>query len=72
MNTQRIFGVAILVVGVVILFVGLNASNSAADQVKHAFTGRFTQETAWYIFGGLGLAVIGLFMGLFGPGGKNA
>jgi len=72
MNTQRIFGAVILVVGVVLLCVGINASNSVADQVKHSFTGRFTQETAWYIFGGLAAALLGLFMTIAGTGGKNA
>jgi len=72
MNPKRILGMAILIVGVIILCVGISASNSVADQLKHTFTGRFTQETAWYIFGGLALAVIGLFMGIFGPGNKNA
>jgi hypothetical protein len=62
---------AILVVGVVLLCVGLNASNSVADQLSNSFTGRFTHETAKYIFGGLTVALIGFFM-VFGAGGKNA
>lgn len=71
MNMQRIVGAAILVVGVVLLCVGINASNSVADQVKHSFTGRFTQETAWYIYGGLTAALVGLFMTIAGLGGKG-
>jgi uncharacterized membrane protein len=71
MNTQRIVGAAVMIVGVVLLCVGINASNSVADQVKHTFTGRFTQETAWYIFGGLTAALVGLFMAIFGAGGKS-
>ena len=61
----------VLVVGVALLVVGLNASNSVADQVKETFTGRFTDKTTWYIIGGIGLGVLGLLVALFG-GGRGA
>lgn len=72
MSSQRIIGIVMLVVGVVILCVGINASNSVADQVKQTFTGRLTDQTAWYIFGGLTVALVGLLVSVFGPGGKSA
>jgi Protein of unknown function (DUF3185) len=72
MNAQRIGGIVLLVVGVVLLSVGMNASNSVADQVKHTFTGRFTEATTWYIFGGLAMALFGLLMTIVGPGSKSA
>ena len=72
MGPSRIVGLVLLIIGVVLLCVGMNASNSAADQIKHTFTGRFTQETAWYIFGGLALALLGLFLSILGPGGKSS
>jgi hypothetical protein len=71
MNGMRIVGMAVLVVGVVILCMGVNASNSVADQMTHTFTGRFTHETAAYIFGGMAVALVGFFM-IFGAGGKSA
>ncbi len=72
MSMPRICGIVLLVVGVILLIVGMNASHSAADQISNTFTGRFTQNTAWYIFGGAAAALLGLLMVLFGPGGKNA
>jgi len=72
MSSQRIGGIVLLVVGAVIFCIGMNASHSIADQTKHAFTGRFTDATAWYIFGGLAVALFGLFLSLFGPGSKSA
>jgi choline-glycine betaine transporter len=72
MSTQRIFGIVLLVVGVALMIVGINASHSAADQVSNTFTGRFTHETAWYIFGGGAAALFGLLMVLVGPRGSNA
>jgi hypothetical protein len=72
MSTQRIFGLMLLVVGGILLFVGMNASHSAADQISNTFTGRFTRDTAWYIFGGGAAALFGLLLVVVGPRGKNA
>ena len=72
MSMQRIFGIVLLVVGVILLIVGRNASHSAADQISNTFTGRFTHETAWYIFGGGAAALFGLLLVLLGAHGRNA
>ena len=72
MSLQRIVGVVLLVAGVILLIVGMNASHSVADQVSNTFTGRFTRDTAGYIIGGGVAALLGLLMVLFGPRGKNA
>jgi len=66
MKPQRIFGFLLLVVGVILLIVGMNASHSMADRVSNTFTGRFTEGTTWYILGGSALALLGLFAALFG------
>jgi len=72
MSTQRIVGIVLLVVGAVLLVVGMNASHSAVDQTSRFFTGRFTSDTAWYIYGGGAAALAGLLMALVGPRGKSA
>lgn len=72
MSMQRIFGVVLLVIGVILLIVGMNASHSTADQISNTFTGRFTHDTAWYIFGGGAVGLFGLLMVLFGTRGSNA
>jgi CheY-like chemotaxis protein len=72
MSPKRIVGIVLLIVGVVLLIVGMNASNSVADQVSNTFTGKFTQSTAVYIFGGLALGLVGLLMTIFGVRGKGA
>jgi hypothetical protein len=65
MSPQRIFGIVLLAVGVILLIVGMNASHSMADRMSDTFTGRFTQGTTWYILGGIALALFGLFIALF-------
>ena len=72
MNLQRIVGIVLLVVGVILLSVGMNASHSLADQVSNTFTGRFTQATTWYIVGGIASALLGLLMVLSGIRGRTA
>ena len=72
MNPKSIFGIVLLVVGIAVLIVGMNASHSAADQISHTFTGRFTNDTAWYIIGGGAAALFGLLLVVFGLRGKAA
>ena len=72
MTPQRIIGVVMLVVGVALLIIGMNASHSVADQVSNTFTGKFTDATTWYIIAGIGVGILGLLMTIFGVGGKSA
>jgi uncharacterized membrane protein len=72
MPPQRILGVMLLIVGVILLVMGMNASHSVADQVSNTFTGRFTDKTTWFIVGGVAAGLLGLLTILFGLRGKNA
>jgi len=72
MNTQRIAGIVLVVIGLVLLVVGLNASESVADQVSNTFTGTWTDKTAWYVYGGLGMGLLGLLAVVFGGRRKLA
>jgi uncharacterized membrane protein len=60
MNTQRIVGSVLLVVGVTLLVVGLNASDSVSDRLSNFFTGHFTDATVWYLVGGVASVIGGL------------
>jgi hypothetical protein len=66
MSPQRIAGLALLAIGLVLFIVGLNASHSFADQLSNTFTGKFTDSTAWYVYGGLAMAVAGSLLASFG------
>ena len=70
MNTQRLAGIVLLVVGIGVLIFGLNASHSVADRVSNTFTGRFTETTTWYIIGGAAAGLMGLLLAALG-GARN-
>jgi hypothetical protein len=69
MNISKVIGVVLLIVGAVLIIIGVTASRSLANNVSNFFTGHFTQNTMWYIFGGIAVAVVGLLLtiGVFGP-----
>ena len=69
MSTKRMAGVILLVAGIVLFVVGMNASDSLADRFSNFFTGHFTETTVWYMVGGVAAAVVGLI--LMGMGGRT-
>lgn len=66
--SSRALAIILLIVGLVLLGFGLNATDSVADTVSEGFTGRYTDKTMWYIIGGSALAVGGAALLLFGGG----
>ncbi|MCU0724768.1 MAG: DUF3185 family protein [Planctomycetes bacterium] len=60
MSPQRIGGIAILLLGVILLIIGINASDSVSDRWSNFFSGHFTDSTMWYIVGGIAVALVGL------------
>jgi drug/metabolite transporter (DMT)-like permease len=66
MSFGRILGVVALVVGVGLLVTGYNASESAVDQLSETFLGRYTDETVWYLIGGVAAALGGVLLLVMG------
>lgn len=58
---NRTLGIAMLVVGIVLLIFGLSASDSIGSSFSKLFTGAPTDKAIWLIVGGL----FGVAMGLF-------
>lgn len=56
---SKVPSIAILVVGIILLVYGLNASDSAASAVSNAVTGSPTNKSIWLIV----LGVIGVLTG---------
>ena len=55
-------GLALLAVGVVLLIVGINASESLASDVSRFFTGEPTDRSIWFLAGGIAALVAGIGM----------
>ena len=62
-------GIALLVVGIILVVYGINASDSASSGISRIFTGTPTNKTLWLLLGGSGSAIVGAMM-MFRPSGK--
>lgn len=62
MGSRQIFGIVLLVVGLVLFMTGWNASGSVNEKLTETLTGRYTRETTLYLIGGGGAAVAGLLL----------
>ncbi len=59
MSTSRLVGIGIAIFGIVLLIVGIIATDSIADRFSSFFTGKFTESTVWFILGGTALVIAG-------------
>jgi hypothetical protein len=64
MNTSKLIGIGLLVLGAILLYFGFNATNSAMEEVGEALTGKYSDETMMYLIGGGVALAAGLFMTL--------
>jgi len=66
MKSGQIIGIVVFAIGLVLLYFAYNASNAPVDQITNAVTGRFTNQTMWYLIGGIAAAIGGGLLFLFG------
>jgi len=59
---NKITGLALLVIGIVLIVYGVSASNSVGSQISQTFTGAPTNKTLWLLIGGIGAAIVGAFL----------
>ena len=57
---NRIISLALLVGGIVLIVIGVNATNSFSSDVSRFFTGSPTDKAVWMLIGGIVAAIIGL------------
>ncbi len=62
MGGQKVLGLVLLVVGILLLFFGWQSSESVGEQISETFTGRFTDGTMFYLIGGAAALVAGIFL----------
>jgi hypothetical protein len=67
---NKIISLGLLAAGIVLIVIGMNASNSVGSGFSRFFTGSPTDKTIWLLIGGVAAAAIGA-VGLLGGGGSN-
>lgn len=69
MSQRQIIGLCILVVGVVLLYFGYNATQAPAEELAESFTGQYSDQTMLYLIVGAVGVVAGLLIAF--TGGKR-
>lgn len=62
MLSYRVIGLIALVVGIILLLFGINATHTTAEHVVEGTTGKYTSGTMGYIIGGIILLIAGVFL----------
>jgi len=57
---NKIVSLALLIGGVVLIVIGIGATNSFSSDVSKFFTGSPTDKAIWMLIGGIIAAVVGL------------
>ena len=57
---NKIVSLALLVGGIVLIVIGINATNSFSSDVSRFFTGSPTDKAIWMLIGGTVAGVVGL------------
>jgi hypothetical protein len=56
---NRLLSIAILVIGIILIVYGINATNSIGSEFSKLFTGSPTDKAMWMLIGGVIVAAIG-------------
>jgi drug/metabolite transporter (DMT)-like permease len=62
MNISKLAGIGLLVLGAILLYFGINATESPVEEIGEAITGKYSDDTMMYLIGGAIAAVAGLFL----------
>lgn len=55
---QKVIGLVLVAVGIVLLVLGINAADSPASEISRFFTGEPTDRAIWLLIGGVA-AIVG-------------
>jgi drug/metabolite transporter (DMT)-like permease len=66
MSASQILGIVFAVIGAILVGFAYHASNAPLDQLSNTLTGRFTDRTMLYFVVGVGAALGGALIALFG------
>ena len=57
---NRLVSLALLIGGIVLMIIGINATNSFSSDVSRFFTGSPTDKAVWMLIGGIVATAVGL------------
>lgn len=63
---NNLISLTLIVGGVALIVIGVNATNSFGSDVSRFFTGAPTDKAVWMLIGGISAVVMGLTMALRG------
>lgn len=66
MDTGRIVGIVLVAVGVVLLGFAYNSTETPVEQISNTLTGRYREQTMWYIAIGTAAVIGGGLLAFFG------
>lgn len=66
MHWTRILGIALLVGGGILLWMGFSATETISEELHQGLTGRYTDSTTGYLVSGAVAAIVGVVLLLFG------
>lgn len=66
MSIARLLGIALIILGAVLLFFGMQSTDSVGEKIVEGVTGRYSDGTMGYIIGGAVSGVVGLALLVFG------
>ena len=66
MGTKQIVGIVLVVLGVVLLYFGWQATDAPLEQAREGLTGEYSERTMQYLIGGAVATVAGIALYFFG------
>ena len=69
MPMNRVLGAALFAIGLVLLLFAYRASNAPLEQIADTLTGHYSNQTMWYLTLGVGGAIGGGLLFVFGSRG---
>lgn len=62
MAISKLIGLVALVIGVLLLYFGWQSTQTVGEQLSESLTGRFSDETMWYLIAGAAATIGGAFV----------
>lgn len=66
MGNKKILGLVLLVVGAVLLYFGVQATDAPLEEARETLTGDYSDQTMLYLIGGAAAVAAGIALLLFG------